>query len=119
MFNSYLQLELRRQNIWHAGHHRPMANFKSVAYVHKRCRSKYKTLSMRAIQLNNNMYLIREETLSDLTDIVNSNLKGCLNFESKETTPRNIQAMVIEIKSNLITPVQGFVSIALYHCCIS
>ena len=38
MFNSYLQLELRRQNIWHAGHHQPMANFKSVAYVHKRCR---------------------------------------------------------------------------------
>ena len=42
MFNSYIQLELRRQNIWHTGHHKLMANFKSVAYVRKRCRSKYK-----------------------------------------------------------------------------
>ena len=41
MFNSYLQLELRRKNIWHAGHHKTTANFKPVAYVHKRCWSKY------------------------------------------------------------------------------
>ena len=36
-------MELSRKNIWHAGHHKKMANFKSVAYVHSRCRSKYNT----------------------------------------------------------------------------
>ena len=41
MFNSYLQLELHIKNIWHAGHDKTMANFKSVAYVYNRCRSKY------------------------------------------------------------------------------
>ena len=41
VFNSYLQLELCRKNIWHAGHHKAMANFKSVAYVQNRCRSTY------------------------------------------------------------------------------
>ena len=35
MLNSYLQLELRRQDIWDAEHQKTMANFKSVAYVHK------------------------------------------------------------------------------------
>ena len=40
-FNSYLQLELRRQNVRYAGHHKTMANFKPVVYVHKRCWSKY------------------------------------------------------------------------------
>ena len=44
MFNSYLQLELRRKNIWHAGHHKTMASFKSVSYVHNRCRSRYRKL---------------------------------------------------------------------------
>ena len=39
MFNSYHQLELRRKNIWHEGCHKTLANFKSVAYVHNRCRS--------------------------------------------------------------------------------
>ena len=39
MFN--LQLELHIKNIWHAGHDKTMANFKSVAYVYNRCRSKY------------------------------------------------------------------------------
>ena len=42
MFNSYLQLGLHRKNIWHAGHHKTMANFKSAAYVHNRCWSKYR-----------------------------------------------------------------------------
>ena len=32
---------INRKNIWHAGHHKTIANFKSVAYVHNRCRSKY------------------------------------------------------------------------------
>ena len=41
MFNSYHQLELRRKNIWHEGCHKTLANFKSVAYVHNRCRSEY------------------------------------------------------------------------------
>ena len=41
MLNSYLQLELPWQNIWHAGHLKIMASFKSVAYVYNRCRSKY------------------------------------------------------------------------------
>ena len=41
MCNPYFQLELPRKNICHAGHHKTMANFKSVAYVHNRCRSKY------------------------------------------------------------------------------
>ena len=41
MFNSYLQLELRIKNIWHTGHDKTMANFKSVAYVYNGCRSKY------------------------------------------------------------------------------
>ena len=41
MFNLYPQLELRRQNIWDAGHHKTMANFRSVAYAHNWCWSKY------------------------------------------------------------------------------
>ena len=41
MFNSYLQLELRRKNIWHAGHHKTIANFKSVTNAHKHSRPKY------------------------------------------------------------------------------
>ena len=44
MFHSKLQLELHRKNIWHAGQHKTMANFKSVAYVHNRCRCKYNGL---------------------------------------------------------------------------
>ena len=42
MFNSYLQWELHRKTVWHAGQHKTMANFQSVAYVHNRCRSKYR-----------------------------------------------------------------------------
>ena len=44
MFNSYHQLELCRKNIWHEGCHKTLANFKSVAYVHNRCRSEYSIL---------------------------------------------------------------------------
>ena len=42
MFNSYLQQELHKKTVWHAGQHKTMANFQSVAYVHNRCRSKYR-----------------------------------------------------------------------------
>ena len=41
IFNTYLQLELRRKNILYAGHHKTMANFKPVSHVHNRNRYKY------------------------------------------------------------------------------
>ena len=39
--HSYFQLVLHRHNIWLARHHKTMANFMSVAYVHNRWRYQY------------------------------------------------------------------------------
>ena len=41
VIHSHFQLALHRHNISLAGHHKTVANFMSVAFVHNRCRYKY------------------------------------------------------------------------------
>ena len=41
-----------------AGHHKTMANFKSVAYVHNRCRSKYSMLGIMETTENTAIWMV-------------------------------------------------------------
>ena len=71
MLNLYLQLELHRQNIWNAGHHKKMANFKSVAYVHKRCWSKYENSVYKLLNFCHEIDLAR---CSILRNVLHANI---------------------------------------------
>ena len=91
MFNSYLQLELRRKNIWHAGHHKTVANFKSVAYVHNQCCSKFSTshLSTYVHLLLSLLHLGLYGLLSSAYELHKSlrsqtrSVRQCINFSTR------------------------------------